>query len=236
MPTGLREIESSFKQVQKDYQGYAKRRQVLAIEVAAQENSLKRIKIAICEERQAINTERQLLHQEKEAFEVFRKEVLQDLQTQCEILQVEQEELKLHQHCKGHSNLGSMAQHTCQEVQYQELADTSGFEQQRDFGSEQAQLIADLQQRLNHLATVTASFDDQRETQLQMQQQQLQQDAEAVHAQRQQLSRDRVQLQAERLCLRQKTAPLADVTWTCNQQHHSLADLLATLKQKSSPR
>lgn len=33
MPTGLREIESSFKQVQKDYQSYAKRRQVLAIEV-----------------------------------------------------------------------------------------------------------------------------------------------------------------------------------------------------------
>ena len=33
MPTGLREIESSFKQVQKDYQLYAKRRQVLAIEV-----------------------------------------------------------------------------------------------------------------------------------------------------------------------------------------------------------
>ena len=33
MPTGLQEIETSFKQVQKDYQSYAKRRQVLAIEV-----------------------------------------------------------------------------------------------------------------------------------------------------------------------------------------------------------
>ena len=132
MPTGLREIESSFKQVQKDYQSYAKRRQVLAIEVcfpklcpgitwflygllfmlkvAAQENSLRRIKAAICEERQAISMkvaiccpqfdvvvtvslsatvfERQLLHQEKEAFEVFRKEVLRDLQTHCAQLQV----------------------------------------------------------------------------------------------------------------------------------------------------
>lgn len=84
MPTGLREIESSFKQVQKDYQGYAKRRQVLAIEVrncnlqaacaevgvvmicalkvAAQENSLKRIKIAICEERQAISKNGSTVH------------------------------------------------------------------------------------------------------------------------------------------------------------------------------
>ncbi|KAL3157433.1 hypothetical protein ABBQ32_011903 [Trebouxia sp. C0010 RCD-2024] len=116
MPTGLREIESSFKQVQKDYQSYAKRRQVLAIEVAAQENSLKRIKVAICEERQAISTERQLLYQEKEAFEMFRKEVLQDLQVQCAKIQAEQEKLRLRQDCKGCSNLGNDAQHTCQEV------------------------------------------------------------------------------------------------------------------------
>ena len=82
-------------------------------------------------------TERQLLHQEKEAFEVFRKEVLQDLQTQgaklqvgfpkmirlwktfvCSplLMQVEQEELRLCQHCKGSINLGITAQHTCQEV------------------------------------------------------------------------------------------------------------------------
>lgn len=42
------------------------------------------------------------------------------VQKSCKLIlgaaQVEQEELKLHQHCKGHSNLGSMAQHTCQEV------------------------------------------------------------------------------------------------------------------------
>ena len=36
MPTGLREIESSFKQVQQEYQNYAQRRQLLAIEVQTQ--------------------------------------------------------------------------------------------------------------------------------------------------------------------------------------------------------
>lgn len=36
MPTGLREIESSFKQVQKEYQNYAHRRQLLAVEVRTQ--------------------------------------------------------------------------------------------------------------------------------------------------------------------------------------------------------
>lgn len=84
-------------------------------------------------------TERQLLYQEKEAFEMFRKEVLQDLQVQCAkiqvgfsalngsktavqlvcsswLLQAEQEKLRLRQDCKGCSNLGNDAQHTCQEV------------------------------------------------------------------------------------------------------------------------
>lgn len=37
----------------------------------------------------ATDTERQLLEQEKEAFEVFRKEVLRDLHTHCAQLQVQ---------------------------------------------------------------------------------------------------------------------------------------------------
>lgn len=37
----------------------------------------------------ATGTERQLLEQEKEAFEVFRKEVLRDLQSHCAQLQVQ---------------------------------------------------------------------------------------------------------------------------------------------------
>ena len=37
----------------------------------------------------ATGTERQLLNQEQEAFEVFRQEVLKDLQTQCVQLQVQ---------------------------------------------------------------------------------------------------------------------------------------------------
>ncbi|KAL3159467.1 hypothetical protein ABBQ38_009892 [Trebouxia sp. C0009 RCD-2024] len=136
MPTGLREIESSFKQVQKDYQSYAKRRQVLAIE---------------------------LLYQEKEAFEVFRKEVLQDLQAQCAKMQVEQERLRLHQHWKGCINLGNDVQHTCQEMHYQDLVDPPEIPDQRQAcKSEQAQLVADLQDRLDHLAEVTASLDQQR--------------------------------------------------------------------------
>ena len=97
----------------------------------------------------AVDTERRLLHEEKQAFEVFRTEVLRDLDVQCAQLQVvevskglqaknmyqhiliaqllcdstindvqcQQEELKLQQQqTSEHSNLSSVAQHTCYEV------------------------------------------------------------------------------------------------------------------------
>lgn len=67
-----------------------------------------------------------------------------------------------------------------------------------------------------------------------MLQQQVQEEAVAVQQQKQQLSKDRIELQAERYCLRHQAAPLADVTWSYNQQHRSLADLLVTLNWESS--
>ena len=67
-----------------------------------------------------------------------------------------------------------------------------------------------------------------------MLQQQVQQDTIAVQQQTQLFSKDRNELQAERSCLRHQAAPLADITWSYNQQHRSLADLLATLNQESS--
>ena len=49
------------------------------------------------------------------------------------------------------------------QVHYQDLADPSEIpDQLQAVKSEQAQLIADLQDRLDHLAGVTASLDDQR--------------------------------------------------------------------------
>ena len=125
------------------------------------------------------------------------------------------------------------------------------------FRSEQAELTADLQHRLGHLAVVTANYDNQRcsidtlqknryvkcyaaltqlmlcrENQLLSLQQQVKKYSDAVRQQHWQQSKDRIELQAERQRLRCKIAPLADVTWTCNQQHSSLADLLATLNHE----
>lgn len=73
-----------------------------------------------------------------------------------------------------------------------------------------------------------------RENQLHMQQQQVQKDTIAMQQQKQLLSKDRIALQAERSCLPHQAAPLADITWSYNQQHRSLADLLASLHQESS--
>lgn len=67
-----------------------------------------------------------------------------------------------------------------------------------------------------------------REKELQMLQQQVPSDNEAVQQQYQWLSKDRMELQAKRNCLRQRATPLADVTCSYSQQPRSLADLLDT--------
>lgn len=64
-----------------------------------------------------------------------------------------------------------------------------------------------------------------REKELQMLQQQVPRDVEAVQQQYQWLSKDRME---NSNCLRQRAAPLADVTCSYNQQPRSLADLLDT--------
>ncbi|KAL0036680.1 hypothetical protein WJX79_005491 [Trebouxia sp. C0005] len=163
MPAGLQSVDSSFKQLQKEYVGYAQRKQALILEVAGQEACLARLKQAIRQERQAIESERRQLEEEKEAFEVFRGQSVDDLSSQSDQLQLEREKVELYKQAMCILQENALAHTCCAEANCQEVTNSAKLTAQHQaIQSEQAELIVDLQHRLQHLANVNARYDDQR--------------------------------------------------------------------------
>ncbi|DBB10188.1 TPA: hypothetical protein ACH3X3_001763 [Trebouxia sp. C0006] len=163
MPAGLQSVDSSFKQLQKEYIGYARRKQALILEVAGQEACLARLKQAIRQERQAIESERRQLEEEREAFEVFRGQSVADLNCQIDQLQLKREKLELYKQATCVLQENALAHTCCAEEDCQHVTNSAKLTAQREaIQFEQAELIIDLQHRLQHLADVNARDDDHR--------------------------------------------------------------------------